>query len=550
MNAYFWNVEPETLFIYMTALPIPTLNIPQAPIAIPHVRFDEIINMVPVPPPPPPEIKEIVLRPWQIEWAQRAFAILLACHGYIDTSRMGCGKTFVLLWLAKQFGFSILIVCPVIAMEMWRQTAAEYGVNVIDIISYQSLRSIKDHQPKHGYLHRHDITTEDGKHQVSFTPTPGYLDLVTRGIMVVCDEIQFIKNNSDQYKACHALIQPIVTGGGLSRFALLSATLFNKEKHAINLLKLIGYIRAYRLYTRRNGRTILEGAQELIDTCRQTNPTETDRILGITSARPDQIVHLCYTLYKEIVKPNISGAMPTPTTITGDFDIKNGLFTITPPHDVELSNGLYMLRKALKMNDDLVYHPEDPDINWGKVTLALVAIENAKAADMARAAIRILNQNPNNKVIISVNYTTTLQQIATLTAAYQPLILNGQIPIKKRGSIIRAFNTNLAKRLLIMNTAVGGMGISLHDTVGNAPRFMLISPGFKMLELIQAAGRIYRDGTLSNAVVRIFYGANGLMEVNILDALARGSHVLRGTLHAEVTQDVILPADYASEIMA
>lgn len=130
---------------------------------------------------------------------------------------MRSGKTYVTL----KFGFRLLIICPIIAQDVWRRTAAEYGVPVLDIISYQSLRSQTGRQPKHGFLNRHDNNTEGGIHQVNFSPTRSYLDLVDQGIMVVCDEIQNIKNNSAQYKACNALIRPIIEGGGRSRFGLL-----------------------------------------------------------------------------------------------------------------------------------------------------------------------------------------------------------------------------------------------------------------------------------------------------------------------------------------
>jgi hypothetical protein len=129
------------------------------------------------------------------------------------------------------------------------------------------------------------------------------------------------------------------------------------------------------------------------------------------------------------------------------------------------------------------------------------------------------------------------------------LILNGEIPPKKRGIIVQAFNENPNQRVLIMNTAVGGVGISLHDTRGDSPRFMLISPSYKLLEVTQAAGRIYRDGTSSDAVVRMFYG-DGIAqsETGILTAMANKTKILEGAIDNEGSDALILPGNYETEI--
>lgn len=494
--------------------------------------------------------KDVTLRPSQVQWAARAYNILLRNHGYIDTSRMGSGKTYVVLWLAKQFGFRLLIVCPVIMIEVWKRTAAEYGVEIIDAISYQTLRSQKNHQPKHGYLERYDNVTEGGTRQVNFIATKGYTDLIEHGAFVIFDEIQNIKNNSDQYKACNALIRPILTAGGKSRFGLLSGTPFDKEEHAVNLLKLIGYIRAHRLYhyDRTTREIILEGMQELIDVCRFIDATETDRVMADIPVVKGKMNHMCYSLYTRVVKANISGAMSAPTTINGRFDVKNGFYRMTGERAQELQDAINELAAAVRFNERTGAAEIRAD-NIGAVTTALVHIENSKIDDFARVVTRTLENNPNNKGIVCVNYTSSVEGIANLLIFYNPLILTGKIPAVKRAAIIRTFNESINHRVLIMNTAVGGVGISLHDTIGNSPRFMFISPSYKLIELAQAAGRIYRDNTQSDATIRMFYGdGDGGRETGILTAMARKTQILKGTLDDNVLREIVLPGDYEAEI--
>jgi hypothetical protein len=71
----------------------------------------------------------------------------------------------------------------------------------------------------------------------------------------------------------------------------------------------------------------------------------------------------------------------------------------------------------------------------------------------------------------------------------------------------------------------------LHDKSegGLYPRYMLISPGFKMSVMAQAAGRIFRDSTTSDAFVRIFYGINDNALQQAQAALASSSNSPGGT---------------------
>jgi len=491
---------------------------------------------------------EVVLRPWQVEWATKARDVLLRTHGYIDTSRMRSGKSYIAMWLAKLFGFRILLVCPVGAMPDWQKACYEYNVELVDIISYQSLRGVKGHTLNHAWLSRIDTVTQGGMKHLNFVTTQTYRQLIDEGILLICDEVQNIKNNSAQYKACNALIRPIIDGGGRSRFGLLSGTLFDKEEHAINLLRLIGYIRAEKMYHIHAGTRELvpEGIQELIDACRFIDANTTNAVLAEIPMSKKTMAHLTYTLYIRVIKASISGAMSPPENIGVDFDVKNGFYNITGNNAAILAQGVQDLARAARFEAGA----GTVDIRGeklGAVTTALTVIESAKTYDMARIGTEILTNDENAKVIFCVNYTQSITDIANLMVMYRPLILNGKIPGKKRGAIVDAFNNDPQYRVLIMNLDVGGVGISLFDTRGDSPRHMLMSPGYKLLSHTQAAARIYGPDARSTAYVRMFYGKGaGEIETKILDALARKSQVLKGTLEENVAQRLILPGNYPS----
>jgi len=368
-------------------------------------------------------------------------------------------------------------------------------------------------------------------------------------VFVVFDELHFIKNRSSQREACNGLIRPIIMNGGKSRFAMLTGTPFDKEEHAVNLLRTIGYIRSPRLYgiDRNTGQIELEGLQELIDSCMFINPGETEQIMSSIPLVKNKMNKICHTLYSRVVKEHIVGAMPSPVIDNASLDVKNGFFILEDQNSRALQRAIEELAQLSGYNESTGRADITPD-KIGTTTPALMRGETAKIGGFVRVACSILSTVPGSKLAISLNYTSNIETIASLLSFYNPLILNGKTLVSKRQGIIDKYNNDPNYRLLIMNTAVGGTGINLHDIRGDSPRFMLISPSYKLIELVQAASRMYRAGTKSDVVIRIFYGkGSGQREIRILEALARGSGVLRSTLASNIADQVLLPGDYEAE---
>lgn len=530
----------------------------------------------------------VKLQEWQLDWAPKIKKILKKNNGYIDTSAMRSGKTFVTIWVAQQLKLKLLVVCPITTMYVWKETAEKYGVEVVDTISYQSLRSTTDHQPKHNFLDRIDTiggvpssparsppgsprnsssparSPEQGgmNKKTEFIPTQFCLDLLADGILLVFDEFQNIKNNSSQYKAASALIHALNDVGGRSRFALLSGTPFDDEKHAVNLLKMIGYIKSRNLYrltrkfdlsedggklNKNTSEIIFEGMQDLIDECMKISVRKTKKVLKEFPPSKNGFSYLCYKLYTDVIKDEISGAMSAPI-IKSDFDVRNGFFSINKEDAVELATGIASLRKAVSFNKTSKTVDITAD-NFGRITVALKKIENAKARDMARVTNKaLLASKKNLKVVISVNYTSTIEIIYELLSKWNPLILNGEVKgSAKRGAIIKSFDEDPEHRVIIMNTTVGGVGISLYSKESNQDRLMLISPNYRMIEVIQAASRIYGPGMKSKAEVRMFYGkCDDCDEKGVLNALAKKTIILKGILEDSVVNNLKLPGDYKS----
>ena len=119
-------------------------------------------------------------------------------------------------------------------------------------------------------------------------------------------------------------------------------------------------------------------------------------------------------------------------------------------------------------------------------------------------------------IAVFVNFTDTVDAINKRLLKSKRLkdtigyIIGGQSD-KNRQADITAFNAD-EKRILIANISAGGVGISLHDLNGKFPRASIISPNYSAFQLVQALGRIWRQGGLTKSYQRIVFAAKTIEE--------------------------------------
>jgi hypothetical protein len=294
--------------------------------------------------------------------------------------------------------------------------------------------------------------------------------------------------------------------------------------------------------------------QELIDICRTIDDAETTRILSTIPIVKNKMSELAFTLYRDVVMENIAGSMPPPQD-ESIVDSKNGFYNIRPENLQALRDGVSLLSYAVQFNEAAgTADFQEGGASLGQVTLALTQIEAAKYDDMARVATGILTNDPAAKVVLVINYTDSTDGVnilSQLLAPFNPVIMTGKTPAKRRPGVQNAFNNDPNVRVLIGHPSTLAYGISLYVQRENEPRYMLISPSYYLLRTAQVAARVHGDGALSPAYIRMFYGkGQGAQETKILDAMARKSRIGKDVVAGPAQMELVLPGDYQSEIEA
>jgi len=119
-------------------------------------------------------------------------------------------------------------------------------------------------------------------------------------------------------------------------------------------------------------------------------------------------------------------------------------------------------------------------------------------------------------VVIFLNFEDSVQAVVSRLRKMKKFdkelafIVGGQHH-KTRQADIEAFNSD-SKRIMIANIKAGGIGISLHDLHGNYPRASIISPNFSAFELVQALGRVWRQGGKTKSYQNIVFAAGTIEE--------------------------------------
>ena len=336
------------------------------------------------------QIQNPILRPSQTDHYNRILECLQRFYFYIDGSEPGTGKTHVTCKIARDSGLTMVVLCPSTAKVTWIDAFRDYSMAYWNlpvtggIITYETFRSTKGSQPKHGLLSRTDVGGTP-----MFFPTPLLAQLVQAGTLFVIDECQKVKNNNVAHKALKALIQYIYTGGGQSttrsRVALLSGTVLDKEEQASHFMRMVGFIESRNLYSKVNGEVRLEGLAELQTWARRVNPTGADDFIRMTPVPTNRAGSTSYAfqLFRRIIRPHVMSIMPKVVPRGEDgrptrtLNIKNGFYLMEPEDTRAYEEAIGDLAGAVRFNRQ-TGEVDQSRGSIGAVTNALTAIQRSR----------------------------------------------------------------------------------------------------------------------------------------------------------------------------
>lgn len=387
----------------------------------------------------------------------------------IDTSSVGTGKTVVACYVTKQLNKPVAVICPKAVIPSWERELKEFGIDPLFVLNYEKIRTGNT-----------DFMKKKGKKIMKWE--------LPKDTIVLVDEIHKAKGPYTQNaQLLISLITQKFLVHGMSATACEDPTEMRAIGYMLNLHSLNKSVppkRSWYSWMLSNG-------------CLQ----DQWKTWKLTSRRK-----------LEGIKNNIYGQTGFKLTIE-DFpdSFRDNRVFVEP---IQFSDP----KKIIKAYDDLGVTPdivqqfiedgsvENSEFDIVNILRARMLAESYKVIDLAEMATDLYQQG--NSVVIFVNFKDTIDALCERLDCGR---IDGGQTAKERQKQIDDFQDDKI-RLLAVNTAAGGTGLSLHDVKGKYPRVSLISPSFSAKNHLQVLGRIHRNGAKSDAIQKILVAADSIEE--------------------------------------
>ncbi len=425
---------------------------------------------------PPYKVKnEQGLRPWQIESVGRLVTAINTNGCAIDGSDVGTGKTYVSCAVARELGMKILVICPKAVVESWNRVICNHFKmkdELIGIVNYEQIRIGKTDSPFASFV-------ENRK-----THKKKFVWKIPKNTLICWDESQKLKNwKTKNSKTCIEALK--------QNYKML----FCSATNATNPLELrtvgtcLGLFKGANQYYSwcyehgvSKGRFGLEFTEDMNLRKKVLKKLHTDIFIrrGVRLTRDtipnfpeSEVIAECYNM--------------------DDVDVKK----INDVHE-EMKRELKRLSQQIKIDKTselTVILRERQKTELLKIPLFVEMIEEGIEDGMS--------------VVVFVNFTETLRAISDRLNI--KCIFDGKTDDKERQKNVDDFQSG-KERVILVNVASGGAGLSLHDIHGLNPRLALISPSYSAVLMRQATGRVWRDNSKSKSVQKIVFVAKTVEE--------------------------------------
>jgi hypothetical protein len=423
------------------------------------------------------------LKEYQVPHVKNLLFTFRYNNAAVDLSDTGTGKTWTSLILCKEMNVRPIIVCPKSVIPTWYEICDAVNVAPLCIVNYESAKNGKYYPDLNSFYNNiREVNPyieiirnrEVGSNRQVIS---GFNWNIPENTLLIFDEAHRGKNgiatsNKSITSKFMASAKPFLKREQKKHAIFLSATITDK----IECVDVITYhLGMYSIY----------------DTKFYLN--------FIHSLGGNQMQTL-----NKIIMPRYGSRMLKESADFSNSDISAVMVDINPQNASEIEAAHQEMADALI---DL----ENKTINAACYLVILLRarqrIELLKTPAYATKVLEHLAQNKH--VVVFLNFKESKEQLTDLLIREGVSLedmdyIDGSNTAQTREVIKQKFMNDEIK-VLICNIASGGVGLSLHDIHGNYQRVSIISPSWSAILVLQALGRIDRQGAKSNTIQQIVY---------------------------------------------
>jgi hypothetical protein len=411
-----------------------------------------------------------VLRDYQVPHARRGLQILLKHKCLLDASDTGTGKTYIACALARVRKSVPLVLAPKATLPAWERVAAQIGVEIVAINpemarGSRARKGALQRKDKDGIIHRYalsDLGEEKPYGQGSYWRWNREFD------DVIVDEAHLY-------------------GGATT---LNSKMLIAAKRQFGNVHIMTGTLADNPLQMKATGYA-----------------------LGLHNLKDYRDF-----LYRYGCKPAFMGGFEF---AGDDADLARLHAAIFPAKGIRLRKseipGFPKTQIDVRLLDPsetaqkLVKEVEEEFRLYKTTSNKAIRLERTLVEDMADTAKLYAE---TSRVVLFVNYRESAAALAEKLKC--PVIWGDQDPVERQ-NIIDRFQANELE-YVVATYGAGQAGIGFHDPTGEVQRTVELAPTFDPRGLVQALGRVHRDGAAFSQ--QLLMGYRGTYQEEMLDRLS------------------------------
>jgi superfamily II DNA or RNA helicase len=437
---------------------------------------------------------------YQINHTKNLLSSLLT-NGYaVDMSDTGTGKTFCSGAVAYELGLPTLVICPKAVIPSWKDTLQNFNVNPVGIKNYESLIRGNDNSEFTSIVKEDHPNKLDAYGEPVKVEKLRFNSKLPAGSLIIFDEVHKCKALDSQVS--ELLISAKQQGYKILNVSASAATNPKEMKafgYSVDMHHFTDHNEFKRNFAKAHGCSWRKGRTGGMS----FDPESPEAKEGMAA-----IHNFLYDIKKcasRMKIKEIGSAFPENQTIAACLDMGGNTSKI---------NRVYNL-----MESELAALDEHTS-NYSAHAFAII-MKARRHSELLKVPTLVEQTETHirdgKSVVLLLNFNESIAAVKEkLQKKYKKediqisTIVGGQ-SVTERENNIRDFQDNRS-RIMICNIKCGGVGVSLHDITGNAPRVSLINPSYSAIELCQALGRIHRSGGKSKSQQNIVYAAGTIEE--------------------------------------
>lgn len=397
----------------------------------------------------------------------------------VDLSETGTGKTYCAAWIASQLQVPVVIVCPKVVMNTWKEVLKKFNKEAVVIINFEKLT-------------RGNTKWLTFKNNIAYYPTD-YLIHFPKNSLVIIDECH--KAKGAKSKNSNFLIS---LKNNDYKILLLSATA------ATNPLEMKSFGYASKLHSLNNFKNFVFDCGAYKNRFGGYSISLDDsRTIEAMGEIHDKLFNI-YNIASRMTRKMFANIFPSNRVMAECFDMGSNTVKINKVYDI-MERELAELEKSSENYSQHVF---------AIMTKARRHAELLKIPTIVSMIEDWYDEGMNP--VVFLNFTDSVKALETHLNKNSKFdgkigrIVGGQTT-KQRQNDIDGFQRD-EKRIMLVNLAAGNAGVSLHDLNGNHPRASVVSPSFSAINMLQSLGRIHRAEGKTPCLQKIMFAGETIEE--------------------------------------